>query len=87
MAVGVDVIAEAYRVLESVREVAFPNRPVYLHPYKFLSALLYHVPSVEGKTEIAKDILAASQDDVVARLTKLSDYFFYNLVIPCTLCA
>ena len=80
-----DIVAEAYAVLETIRETQFPNRPLYLYPHKFLSALLRHAPNSEGQLEIAKDILAATPDDIVNRLIKLSDYFFYNLVLSCTL--
>ena len=60
-----DIVAEAYEVLKTIKEVQFPNRPVYLHPHKFLSALLHHAPIFEGKLEIARDVLAASPDDVL----------------------
>jgi hypothetical protein len=79
-----DIVAEAYAVLETIRETQFPNRPLYLYPHKFLSALLHHAPNSEGQLEIARDILAATAEDIVNRLIKLSDYFFYNLVLSCT---
>ena len=85
MASTQDIVAEAFEVLKTIKEVQFPNRPVYLHPHKFLSALLHHAPIFEGKLEIARDVLAASPDDVVNRLIKLTDYFFYNLVLSCAL--
>lgn len=80
-----DIVAEAYAVLETIREAQFPNRPFYLYPHKFLSALLHHAPNSEGQLEIARDILGATPDDIVNHLIKLSDYFFYNLVLSCTL--
>ena len=57
----------------------------YLHPYLILTALLLHAPSVAGKTELAHDILAETKDDLVTRLTKLTDYYFCNLLVPCIL--
>jgi hypothetical protein len=81
MASSQHIIDEAYRVLETLQELSFPNRPPYLHPYNLLIALLHHAPALTGKIEIAKDILAQTQDDLITRLTNLADYFFYNLLL------
>ena len=76
------LVDEAYQLLEALRDASLPNRPLYLHPYTLLTALLQHAPASDGKAEIAKDILTQTSDELVDRLTKLSDYFFSNLLLP-----
>ena len=80
-------VDEAFNVLSDLKNHPFPNRPHYLHPYLVLSALLLHAPSVAGKTGLAQDILAETEDDLVTRLTKLTDYYFCNLLVACILSA
>lgn len=78
-----DIVDEAHQLLQALRDISFPSRPYYLHPYTLLTALLQYAPVPEGKSEIANDILTQTQDDLVERLTKLTDYFFSNLLLPC----
>jgi hypothetical protein len=79
-----DTIDEAFSVINDLKELSLPSRPQYLHPYLVLTALLQHAPSVAGKTELARDILADTEDDPITRLTKLTDYYFCNLLVACT---
>jgi hypothetical protein len=77
-------IETALDVLNGLENLHLPNRPPYLHPYLVLTALLHHAPSIEGKMGLAQDILAETEDDIITRLTKLTDYYFCNLLVACT---
>ena len=52
-----------------------------LHLPNCLTPACTHI--VAEKTEIARDILTQTQDDIVDRLTKLTDYFFCNPLLSC----
>src|SRR5438876_8632264 len=79
-----NTIDEAFDVLNDLKDLSLPSRPHYLHPYLVLTALLHHAPSVAGKAELARDILAETEDDPITHLTKLTDYYFCNLLVACT---
>lgn len=79
-------IPEALQILNSVQDSVFVDRPIYLHPYTMLTALLIYAPTETAKQEIAKDIIdITANDGTTAGLIKLTDYWWTTLLIPCNI--
>jgi len=77
-------IDAAFALLDTIREELLCDRPHYRQPHIVLTALLTHAPTYSGKENIAKDILAETDDDErLSYLTRLTDYYFTNLLIAC----
>lgn len=75
-------VDRASQILARIKDHSFSGRQQYLHPYFLLSALLTHAPTPSGKMEIANDIINSDGPDLVAALTRLTDYFWTSLLVP-----
>ena len=78
---------KADEALCRIKDLNSPGVKAALQPYLFLTAMLACAPTEAGKQNIARDIVTAENvarttDELHGRLTKLTEHYFYNLLLP-----
>jgi hypothetical protein len=75
--------SSAKEVLDPLRYIPFPERPLARQPYVLLSALLQKALT---PSSIAKDILRAitgNPNTFILNLERLTNYYYTTLLVPC----